>query len=170
VIVLVIFLIVRKPVKELIPKLRSYEGLGQKLAFGEQLADAEETAAAAVGEADGPVESGEPSPLIREAEQNPSYVIISAWERLYASLRESAAGVARLPTYKSSNAHEMAQALLSNEVVNAEFVRAVGELRNLRNRVAHGQHNPTPGEAITYAETVEELARAVEAAATRRSG
>lgn len=34
------------------------------------------------------------------------------------------------------------------------------ELRQLRNQVAHGQHNPTSGEAVAYVESTEELTRA----------
>jgi hypothetical protein len=48
VIMLVIFFMIKGPVRELIPRLKSFEGMGQKLTFGEQLAATEETAAAAV--------------------------------------------------------------------------------------------------------------------------
>jgi hypothetical protein len=43
------------------------------------------------------------------------------------------------------------------DLVNDEFVKAVSELRDLRNRVAHGAHNPTPGEAVAYAESAQVL-------------
>lgn len=45
-------------------------------------------------------------------------------------------------------------------IAQAEYFTAVRALRDLRNRVAHGKANPTPGEAITYAESAAELAGA----------
>jgi hypothetical protein len=45
-------------------------------------------------------------------------------------------------------------------VINNEFAQAVDELRQLRNRVARGQHNPTSGEALAYVETAKELTNA----------
>jgi hypothetical protein len=36
--ILVVTLTLRKPIAELLPKLKSYEGMGQKLSFGDQLA------------------------------------------------------------------------------------------------------------------------------------
>lgn len=52
------------------------------------------------------------------------------------------------------------QELEHRGVINKGFARAVTELRQLRNRVAHGQHNPTFGEALAYAETAKELTNA----------
>ena len=43
-------------------------------------------------------------------------------------------------------------------LVNDEFVKAARELFDLRSKVAHGKHNPTPGEAVAYAESAQVLA------------
>ena len=167
VIVLVIVLLVLKPLRELIPRLKSYEGLGQKVAFGDQLAAAEETAAAAVEGEPRPEPETEPSPLLLEAEQNPSFVVISAWEQLSASLRRAGEWLELAPITLRS-AKMTAELLRQSRWVNDEFVQAVDELRNLRNRVAHGQHKPTPGEAVTYAETANELVQGLHSAIRRR--
>jgi hypothetical protein len=87
--------------------------------------------------------------LSQEAEGNPSFTIIAAWEGLNQAVGElvrtklpDSAGtgspVRRLPELQKQGS------------VTPSFVKAVGELRDLRNLVAHGRHNPTAGEAVAY--------------------
>jgi hypothetical protein len=172
VVVAVIVVVFRSPLRELIGRIRSYEGLGQKIDFGEQLAGAENSVDQAIGgiETDQGVAADEDStmesPLAREAEANPSFVIISAWERLTGALGDLVGATADGETRRPSRAPaSMLRELQRSEVVNAAYVRAVDELRALRNQVAHGQHNPTAGEAIAYADSAEELVRAAHALA-----
>jgi len=88
VLVLVVTWVFKKPIGELIGRIRSYEGLGQKVTFGEQLADAEDSVQEARKSTE--AETTEPEgldvvdldPLAREAEVNPSFVILTAWEQL----------------------------------------------------------------------------------------
>ncbi|MFI5849118.1 hypothetical protein ACIA8B_24110 [Micromonospora chalcea] len=169
VVVAVVVVIFRRPLRELIGRIRSYEGLGQRIDFGEKLAGAENSVDQAVGgiETDQGVAADEDltteSPLVREAEANPSFVIISAWERLTGALADlvgaTTNGISRRPTRAPAS---MLRELERSEVVNAAYVRAVDDLRALRNQVAHGQHNPTAGEAIAYADSAEELVRAAQ--------
>lgn len=172
VVVAVIVVVFRGPLRELIGRISSYEGLGQKIAFGEKLAGAESSIDQAIGgiETDQGVapdeDSAMESPLGREAEANPSYVIISAWERLTGALADLVGATADGETRRSNRAPgAMLRELQRSDVVNPAYVRAVDDLRALRNQVAHGQHKPTAGEAIAYADSAEELARAAHALA-----
>jgi hypothetical protein len=95
--------------------------------------------------------------LARDGETSPSLAIVQAWERLSTLLRDYAAVV--LP--KSLLSYPLApqlQKLQQQGEVTASFVDAVQDVRGLRNAVAHGEHNPTPGEAVAYVDTVAKLA------------
>lgn len=171
IVVLVIFLMIKGPIRELIPKLRQYEGMGQRVTFGDQLADAEETVETAVGaiepsEGQATLEQPrlllrEEDPLLREAQTNPSFVVISAWEQLDGALRDLVGSV-RGPWTVAGDTLDKLQLLRWNGSLSVDFIQAVRELHNLRNRVAHGQHAPTPGEAVAYAETARALRRGAE--------
>jgi hypothetical protein len=172
--VLVVLLVLRKPIAELLPKLRSWEGPAGKFDFGKQLAETEESVDEAVEAAEqtaasqteiaGSAASLAPPPpalepsLDAEANANPSFVVLSAWERLVAALADLV-GAAGLPM-RSRTVVAQVDDLRRRGVVNEDFLEAVTELRQLRNAVAHGQHNPTAGEALAYAESAEELRRA----------
>jgi hypothetical protein len=153
----------RRPLAGLIGRVTSYEGLGQKLSFGAQLAGAEASVEAAAqrselaGKSSDELTPTEPSPLGREAEANPSFVVLQAWERLLASL-DDLVGVALPNRAGRGPSVRWMPELSKREVVSSDFVAAVQALRDLRNRVAHGQHNPTPGEAIAYDESAQQLA------------
>lgn len=160
-VVLVALVVFRKPLTDLIGRIRKYEGLGQKLEFGPALAEAEDSVSKAVQDvlvAERQQAEVEPSPLVREAEANPSYVVLQAWEQLSGVIADLA-GTA-FPDQKAASwrSARYLPELQRRELVSRDFVDAVTELRDLRNRVAHGQSNPTPGEAVAYAESVEALA------------
>jgi hypothetical protein len=162
-VVLAAIVVFRRPLAELIGRVKSYEGLGQKVTFGEELADAEFSVNEAVESIKPDTEepekraAAEPSPLVREAEANPSFVVIQAWEQLSAELEElvAAAFPDRVP--RGTLAGWLPD-LQRRDMVNTDFVKAVRELRELRNKVAHGRHNPTAGEAVAYAEAAQVMA------------
>jgi hypothetical protein len=175
VLVFVLVLMFRKPLAELIGRMKSYEGLGQKVTFGEGLAGTEESVRAAVADIAAPPEAQElqPAPadeweeLAREAETNPSFAIVTAWERLSSvldTLIRSSIDADDLVRRSSGRSwptqldwvHESEK----RGIVGANFTQAAYELRGLRNRVAHGQAKPTSGEAVAYVESAKELARA----------
>lgn len=171
VLILVIVLIFRRQIAGLIGRIRSYEGLGQKLTFGDQLAETEDSVDAAVesiaSSPDGTDAPTRPAldsadPLAREAEENPSFAVIQGWEGLSRSLQgliTTALGPGRgTPKSIPRATRELERA----GIVNDRFVQAVEELRQLRNKVAHGQHNPSPGEAVAYVASARELSRAAE--------
>jgi hypothetical protein len=163
IVVLAIIVVFRRPLAELIGRVKSYEGLGQKVTFGEELADAEDSVNEAVEgikpdtEDSEKREAIEPSPLVREAEANPSFVVIQSWEQLSAAL-EDLVGAAFPDQVTRGTPVGWLPGLQRRDMVSPDFVKAVRELRYLRNKVAHGQHNPTPGEAVAYAESAQALA------------
>jgi hypothetical protein len=161
-------LLFRRPLANLIARIRSYKGMGQEVEFGELLAVAEEsakqaieTAAKTTGKsAEAEEMQGELSPLIQAAESNPSYVIIRAWEDVQASLADLA-GIVFPGRAVRGFPSRLISDLESQDIgLPHKYFETVREFRDLRNRVAHGQHNPTPGEAITYAESADWLVRA----------
>lgn len=139
--------IFRRPLSELLGRIRSYKGFGQEVAFGEKLATAESTVNQAVRAAE-PNGSKAGSPVIlpnslaSEAEANPSFVVIKSWEELSSALTG-----------------------ITGAALPGEFNKAASELHDLRNRVAHGQNNPTPGEACAYAESAQRLSVVAKASA-----
>jgi hypothetical protein len=160
IVVVVAVLVFREPLAGLIGRTKRYEGLGQKLEFGPALAEAEDSVSMAVQDAPTAEKQAEiePSPLVREAETNPSYVVLQAWEQLSAAIADLA-GVAfpdqRTASWRSARSLPELQ---KRELVSREFANAVVDLRDLRNQVAHGQSKPTPGEAVAYAESAQVLA------------
>jgi hypothetical protein len=101
------------------------------------------------------------SKIAEDAQRNPSYVILKGWEDLAHALRglyEVAMPGERLRV--NATPVGIAATLRKEFVVNDAFVAALTELRQLRNDVAHGQHDPSAGEALAYAETARELTRA----------
>lgn len=189
--ILVALLIFRGPLTELLGRIISYEGLGQKVNFGQKLAGAEKSVIKAVAQAQESV--GLPQLGGADAEQtvadhalwkitsteqnrhdidlrkaglielaelatsNPSFVVIKGWEDLEAALMRLVKEV--FPGTREVNPLRRLPDLVKERYVDDSFVNAVRELRGLRNNVAHGQHNPTAGEAITYLESARELSQ-----------
>ncbi len=192
--ILVALLIFRGPLTELLGRIISYEGLGQKVNFGQKLAGAEKSVIKAVAQAQESVgrpqlggadteqtvadhalwkiTSTEQNPhdidlrkaklveLAELATSNPSFVVIKAWEDLEAALMHLVKEV--FPGTRDVNPLRRLPDLVKEQYVNDSYVNAVRELRDLRNNVAHGQHNPTAGEAITYLESARELSQIAE--------
>ena len=164
-VVVCIAIVFRRPLAQLLGRIKSYKGLGHELTFGDRLADAEdsvkEAARGVPSEKTGTeqIVDIEPSPLAREADANPSFVVIRSWEQVVSALNDLA-GIAGI-SVGNPRSRNVSSALLRDlrkfELINPEFVTAVTELRDLRNKVAHGEHNPTPGEAAAYAESAQVL-------------
>jgi len=171
VIILVIF---RRPVTKLIGRATQYKGFGQEVTFGDELADVErkierikvgglepqwqgEPEQRAAGRGQDSVElpaslteaglqeaEGE---MVRKAEMYPSQVVLEAWDWLNKIVNgDNPAG------------QEVADEDLW-QFVPVRFYRTVKDLLDLRNKVAHGEHTPTPGEAITYIRSCVQIAR-----------
>ena len=177
--VVVVALLFRRPLGDLIPQIQSYEGMGQKVTFGQKMAQTEASVDAAVSSIEGATSEDREAPdagrrteeppesddLTRQAEANPSYVILTAWEQLSGALDDLVGAVQE----KLETGHgrprlgqpvTRLRELERHKIINQQFVQAVNDLRELRNRVAHGQHNPSPGEAVAYVASAHELSRA----------
>lgn len=187
--VLVALLIFRSPLAQLLGRIVSYEGLGQKVSFGQKLADAEKSVSEAVAQAQEAVERVQPGGTSAEqaaedhasrkiistgqspqdidierhgflglaalATSNPSFVVIKAWEDLNTALKETVKTV--YPDARPVDTLRQLPDLVREGYVNQSFLNAVLELRDLRSNVAHGQHNPTAGEAVAYLESAQQL-------------
>jgi hypothetical protein len=160
VVIICVVVIFRAPLSALIGRIKSYKGLGQEVTFGDRLAGAEASVEEALmqsriagAEAHERL-AAEPSPLVREAEGNPSFVVIRGWEQMLEALADLFA--AAFPEEEQRRTQPL-QDLERSKIAPREYVTAVRELRDLRNRVAHGLHNPTPGEAVAFAQSVSAL-------------
>jgi hypothetical protein len=96
--------------------------------------------------------------LVEIAQDHPSQAVLGAWDWLRAIVTNRLPG--KDPLYKT-------QPPLS-WIVPAQIAEVVKELNTLRDKVAHGQHTPTPGEAITYIKTCEQMGRIIHRTYPRR--
>jgi hypothetical protein len=160
IVVVVVIVVLRKPLGELIGRTRRYEGLGQKVEFGPGMAEAEDSVGKAMQNAPMAEKAGEvlPNPLVRQAEDNPSYVVLQAWDQLSLTIADLVGVVLPGKRTGSWSPLESLPALKKSKLVANDFVKAVAELGGLRNQVAHGRSEPTPGEAVAYAEAAQALA------------
>lgn len=162
-VVVILFIIFRNQVAALIGRIKSYKGLGQELTFGDRLAETENSVEEAInnpaldqGDLD-QIDKIEPNPLAREAEANPSFVVIRAWEQVRLSLDAlTEVGLTKI-YWKVRSGPNLITELRKANLINDDTAEALKELRDLRNSVAHGYHNPTPGEAIAYAESAQSI-------------
>lgn len=168
--VIVIVFVLRKQLRALVGRIRSYEGMGQRLTFGEQLADAEE----GVNE----LAAADPSPVpeakaavasVTSASMppaTPAGAILDAWRKVESQMNRLA-GV-RYVSGPTKPAGERVPRLTTRMAIRntALLLPSLGgiieDLRVLRNRVAHGDHEPTEGEAVTYFQTASAVAGMIE--------
>lgn len=96
--------------------------------------------------------------LVEIAQEHPSQAVLAAWDWLRGII------TSRLP--ENSRLEETWVPL--SWVVPSQVADVVRELNALRDKVAHGQHTPTPGEAITYINACKQMARVIHSAYPRR--
>ncbi|MGW2152278.1 hypothetical protein [Nonomuraea sp. NPDC001699] len=172
--VLVVILVFRKPLAELLGRVISYEGLGQKVTFGEDLAKVEAEVEALV-QADATVES-QSDPLDHERAGAPvassvenlrafggAGAVIQAWGTVEKAIGRLVTveyvSSALLGRYRNPNmvlgwgAGRLISPLIEVGILPPTLGPVLKDLERLRNDVAHGAHTPTDGEAITFALT-----------------
>jgi hypothetical protein len=93
--------------------------------------------------------------LAELAASNPSFVVIKAWEDFAADLTTMVQAI--LPDAEVRNPIYWLPEVAKDGHISKSFPSAVLEFLELRNNVAHGQHNPTAGEAVTYVESIRQL-------------
>jgi hypothetical protein len=160
-VVLAALMTFRRPLSDLIGRVVTYKGLGHEVTFGDRLAAAESSVEDALSRSSaesfdsGRPPEGELGLSVREVGRNPSFVIIRAWEQVQDALAEVFSSV--FPGEKRRT--QPLSDLERKGIASPQYFTAVRALRELRNSVAHGNANPTAGEAIAYAESAGELAR-----------
>ena len=97
-----------------------------------------------------------PRPESHNGIDDPSGLINRSWERIVPMLDEL-----RLRTPSNGrptrNVMAMLNQLRRDGVIGSGLVETVSRLRELRNAVAHGKHEPTAGEALSYQESAYEI-------------
>ncbi|WP_434513231.1 DUF2510 domain-containing protein [Clavibacter nebraskensis] len=101
------------------------------------------------------------SMLLRSLPADPSALILRAWEGLYDEVVQYAeeAGVLR-PDDKTAvhrNVRYLVAMFQLDHLLDRAATHLIIEMSELRNQVAHGKHEPTSGEAITYDQSAEKL-------------
>ncbi|MEV5705732.1 hypothetical protein [Actinoallomurus sp. NPDC052274] len=142
----------------MIEHVRSYEGLGQKFTFGDELAEVEQAADELTGTgsdelADTEVHSELWRTYSEMAETAPSAAIMGVWSEIEKSARR----LAMLYGIDKKAPGNLFRHLIEVRIIPGSMLKIIDRLRILRNRVAHGDHEPTAGEALTYVSTANEV-------------
>lgn len=173
----------RTEIEGLLKRLKSGKVLGTELVFGDALEQLERERATLEQKQPGGDQGDEPgrpqheqpqeehpvygdermAQLAREANQNPSYAIVTAFEILRGVSRDLIGLLERDSgkTARRSNTSDEVRMLEDWERKagrSLDVSRLFRDLRDLRNRVAHGAENPTTGEAVTYVTNADFLA------------
>jgi hypothetical protein len=131
---------------------RGLPGLEKKvvpLTFGDQLAQAEKE----VGEIAAVQEEGTSSTWGSQenlAEQAPSAAIMASWIEIEKIIERLATQHDLGAKVRIGNPYGTYKLLAERRIVPGSILPALSDLRGLRNAVAHGVHEPTPGEAYAY--------------------
>jgi hypothetical protein len=174
VVALTIVLLLLKPLKKLIGRVKGAKGFGGEVEFSEGLEAAEDNVDEVLESepdieqiADDKAQTGShvpddktTGPTVNPSKpdpiRDPSGAIINSWQQLANALEDLSrlkAGRGR-PT---RNPRLIIEQLRRNEAVNSAFCDAAVSLLALRNQVAHGETVPTQGAARTYVERAHQL-------------
>ncbi|MFD6029832.1 hypothetical protein ACFWE5_03905 [Cellulosimicrobium funkei] len=167
VIVLVALLVFRKPIRKRIKAIRRAKVGAAEVEFTEKLRDTEENVeqvksdpAAGPGDESDSEEredrARQAEERIREAEENPSASVLLAWADFEREQRRVAHS---LGISGRMDARTLEKELRKRGVGNDQYAEAVMDLRKMRNLVAHGEYEPSPGEAANYVQLSLELCR-----------
>ncbi|WP_143228203.1 hypothetical protein [Actinomadura meyerae] len=181
---LIAVLMFRRPIRAAISRLTSYEGLGGTLTFGEQLAEVEEQVEGLAAPEDASqkprgLEPARPADeqqlqanpdagLLLLVQEAPSGAVMQAWSEVERSIHvlfqlhdleniSRADAPERMGRSARVQPTNMVLLMVERRIIPGSILKPIRELRALRNSVAHGQHTPTPGEALTYVETAREI-------------
>lgn len=151
-------------VKGLLSRITSGKALGFELTFGQGI-ERLETAQEAIVLAEkadktgaAPV-SNDPrlEALARDtAAKNPSFAVLSAWEIVLGRVHDFLASqlppdqMVELSRYSSPSELAGLKRLRNGGQIGPNVVEVFAALRNLRDKVAHGESNPTVGEAVAF--------------------
>lgn len=173
--VLIVAVVFKSELSSLLRRLRSGKVLGTEWTFGDELSKVETVRATADVVAGRPAKSlglrntGDIDQTliklaVETADDNPSYAVLAAWEKVLVeidSMLRKGERLLDLPTLKGAPRKLPAARLIGMleqaTIVPPGFRETFERMLDLRNRVAHGQANPTPGEAVAYIESADWL-------------
>ncbi|MFT8649652.1 MAG: hypothetical protein ABF792_04270 [Bifidobacterium psychraerophilum] len=174
--VLVIVLLFLKPIRKLIGRVKGAKGFGAEVKFSEEIKNVEDKVDEVLDEerelgncgaqtADSPsVETLDSIILNKTGEsvmpdpaQDPSGAILVSWEKLSKALDDLARTGTGQVIFPRQYSVPVINKLYSSRLISGSFYESVMGLRNIRNKVAHGQVNPTSGVARTYVERAGQL-------------
>lgn len=171
VVVLVLVLVLLKPIRGLIGRIKGAKGFGTELEFNQGLEEAEESIDVVLETAPAPLRgqpplevgdeqprANEPDATLPDPSRDPTGAILASWNNLLAAvtdLQRANAGRGR----PSRNARIILDQLRRSDVVTKNFYDSALKLLELRNQVAHGEVVPTRGASLTYVERASQLER-----------
>jgi hypothetical protein len=154
---LVALLVLRQPITAAIGRIRTIEGLGVSGTFGADLARVEEEVGALTEE---PAAGGSQEDLAL-AQHAPAGAVLYAWSDVERSLRRLTGLYGQTwPNSRgrsASGSGAESGSMVEGGILPGGLLQPIQELRLLRNKVAHGAHEPTTGEALTFMGTAQDV-------------
>jgi hypothetical protein len=135
-------------------QIRHLKAPGIEADFGDNLADVEKQTEAVLDAAGVPNDEIIANPSQRVT-NDPSGTIIRAWQNVSAQIASLSFAVDG-DKVSSRNPVDRVRRLSDAGIVDPRIRETILELRQLRDLVAHGKHNPSEGEALAYADTADE--------------
>jgi hypothetical protein len=136
-------------------QIRHLKAPGIEADFGDYLADVEKQTEAVLDAAGVPNDDIVTDPSQRVT-NDPSGTIMRAWQDVSAQVASVSFAVDS-PKASSRNPMDQVRRLSAAGIIDPKVPETILELRQLRDLVAHGKHNPTEGEALAYADTADDL-------------
>jgi hypothetical protein len=182
VLLLAVVFFFRGQIKSLLQRISEWEGFGQRVKFGEELAAVEEQLEQLerfkrweAREAEPPFSPPQLAALEdmdarfdeieRDVEASPSAVILAAWQEVEHALYqlEEVTGEDKdhPGLYRRDPAAILSRIPDPEEQGIPTMVGVINEMRKLRNDVAHGSPSPTAGEALAFAQRARDVTRYV---------
>jgi hypothetical protein len=149
------FVVFRKPIRDLIPRIQEVSAAGASVKFGEAAAKLAEQATSL---AEDVIKEEPGSPQLPPPQRfvDPTMLFLEAYGQLESAARDAAptAGI----RYPNPNPVQVIRRLAEKDLVPPATVEVADELRNIRNEVAHGVRPLEPVDAENLANTARSLA------------
>ena len=149
------FLVFRRQIKDLIPRITEVSAVGASVKFGEKAAELADEASSL---AEAVIEKSPPSPYLSPPPRaiDPTALFLEGYRELESAARDAApaAGV----RYPNPNPVQVIRKLAEKDRIPQETVEVADALRGIRNDVAHGHRRLEAIDAENLANTARSLA------------
>ncbi|WP_300604288.1 DUF4145 domain-containing protein [Trebonia sp.] len=149
------FIMFRKPITNLIPRIREISAAGASVKFGEEVAKLSDKASSL---AEGVIAKAPGSPQLPSPPRivDPTMLFLEAYGQLESAAKDAAptAGI----KYPNPNPVQVIRRLAEQDLIPKDTVAVADTLRNIRNEVAHGVRPLEPVDAENLANTARSLA------------